>query len=96
MDDDPPGYSRPQLEPLMRDPIDQPVVALPSSGGREPGEPGFDAADRRVIPQVPVLRLALDGLALGSRWHPYWASPGSPIDAVDGLTGDLPCAEAQS
>ncbi len=39
-----------QLEPSMRDTVDQPIISLLQAAGREPGQPGADAAHRRVVP----------------------------------------------
>ena len=45
----------------MLDPVDQPFLAVLQVQGRERGEPGADAPDRRALSEVPVLRLASDG-----------------------------------
>ena len=60
------------------------------SQGREPGQPGADAAHRRVVPEV-------SGSQRGSYGAKAFmsASPSSPAHAVDGSSGHLSAAEDQ-
>ena len=84
-----------QLEPSMPSAVDRPIVGLLRSQGREPGQPGADAAHRRVVPEVSVLRLPSDGAAVTARRHSRRPSPSSPAHAVDGSSGHLSAAEDQ-
>ena len=84
-----------KLEPSMRSAFDQPVVLLLRDQGGESGEPGVDAADRRAVSQISVLRLPPDGAAIAARRRNRWPSPGSPSEALDGLGGDLSGAADQ-
>ena len=86
---------RSELEPSMPPAVDRPIVGLLRSQGREPGQPGADAAHRRVVPEVSVLRLPSDGAAVTARRHSRRPSPSSPAHAVDGSSGHLSAAEDQ-
>ena len=86
---------RSELEPSMPSAVDRPIVGLLRSQGREPGQPGADAAHRRVVPEVSVLRLPSDGAAVTARRHSRRPSPSSPAHAVDGSSGHLSAAEDQ-
>ncbi len=79
----------------MPSPVDQPVVALLHAEGRERREPGTDAAHRRAVSQISVLRLSTDGPPLAARRHLHRPPPGSQVDAIDGAGGDLSGSENQ-
>ena len=48
-----------------------------------------DAADRRAVPEVPVLRRPSDGASPAPRGRADRAAPGRSADAPDGAAGDL-------
>jgi len=75
--------------------FDQPVVVLSRTDGREPFESGADAPHRRVVSEIPVLRLPPDGPPVAARRCSRWPPPGSPADASDGSGGHLPSTENQ-
>jgi len=79
----------------MRGSVDQPVLVLSRGEGREPGDLGADAPDRRTVHEVSVLRQPSDGAAIAARERPRRPSPGSPANASDGSGGHLPSAENQ-
>ena len=86
---------RSELEPPMPSADDRPLLVLLRAEGREPGEPGTDASDRRAVSQVSVLWQPPDGPSVAARRRPRRSSPGSASHAIDGPTGDLPSAENQ-
>ena len=75
--------------------LSRPIVGLLRSQGREPGQPGADAAHRRVVPEVSVLRLP-SGAAVTARRHSRRPSPSSPAHAVDGSSGHLSAADQRA
>ena len=54
-----------------------------------------DAADRRAVPEVPVLRRPSDGASPAPRGRADRPTPGRSADAPDGASGDLSGATHQ-
>ena len=79
----------------MLDPVDQPFLAVLQAQGRERGEPGADAPDRRALSEVPVLRLASDGPPARPGRPSGRPAPGAAADAADGLASDPSAAPDQ-
>src|SRR5215472_7761396 len=75
--------------------FDQPVVVLLRAQGREPGESGLDAPDRRTVSQIPLLRQPADGVPVAAGRRMDRPSSGPAADAADGPGGDLPGAQDQ-
>ena len=74
---------RTELGPAVRAGRGEPFVAVLQSGGRERGEPGADARDRRGAHQVSILRCPADALAPAPRWPGCGCEPPAPADAGD-------------
>ncbi len=89
------SHPAPVGRPAVRAAADQPVRPLLPADWRERGDAGADAADRRGVPGVPVLRLAADDAAPAPAGSSSWPQPGCPADAQDGAAGDLPEAQYQ-
>ena len=63
--------------------------------GGERGDAGADAADRRALPEVSVLRRPSDGTPPAPRGRADRATPGQAADAPDGASGNLSGAAHQ-
>ena len=63
--------------------------------GGERGNARADAADRRALPEVSVLRRPSDGTSPAPRGRVHRATPGRPSDAPDGASGNLSGAAHQ-
>ena len=71
-----PGDGRPRRrvdhQPAVRVARHQPFVGVLHATGGERGESGADAADRRLVAGVPVLRQSADGAAPAARGACRW------------------------
>ena len=63
--------------------------------GGERGDARADAADRRAVPEVPVLRRPSDGTSPAPRGRVDRPTPGRSADEPDGASGDLSGAAYQ-
>ena len=70
----------------------QPLVGVLHAAGREPGEPGLDAADGRIVVAVPVLRQPADGAPPAARGRGCGAASGSAAEGPDGTGSAVPQA----
>src|SRR4051794_10090545 len=76
----------------MRTPGPQPLDLLSPAGDRVGGEPSADAADRRAVPQDPVLRQPEDDGVPGALRRDGQSEAGSEAHGVDGTGGVAPQA----
>ncbi len=89
------GGTRPsgaEAEPAMPAAVDRALLALRRGEGRERGDTGADASDRRAVPEVSVLRGSPDGPPSAPRGGMHRPRPGRSSDAPAGSSGDLPGA----
>ena len=71
------------------------LLALLRAEGGERRDARADAADRRAVPEIPVLRRPSDGASPAPRGRADRAAPGRPSDAPDGASGNLSGAAHQ-
>ena len=75
--------------------VDRALLALLRAEGGERRDAGADAADRRAVPEVSVLRRPSDGTSPAPRGRADRPAPGRAADASDGAPGDLSGAAHQ-
>ena len=71
--------------PAVRAGRGEPFVAVLQSGGKERGELGAGARDRRGAPEVSIPRGLSDALAPAPWWRGCGREPRAPADAGDGV-----------
>ena len=71
------------------------LLALLHAEGRGCRDARADAADRRAVPEVPVLRRPSDGTSPAPRGRADRPTPGRSADAPDGASGNLSGAAHQ-
>src|SRR5512135_3571422 len=76
----------------MRTPGSQPIELLSPTGHRVGGEPALDAADRRAVPQDPVLRQPADDGFFGAYRGDGQPQAGPAAHGVDGFGVAVPQA----
>src|SRR5215207_8144233 len=81
--------SRRQHPAAMRVAGAEPFELVPGAGGRDAGEPGLYAADRRGIPAASRVRLASDDGLVGPAGARGESQTYPASDAEDGSGGDL-------
>ena len=88
----PPGA---EPEPTMAPAGARALLALLRAEGGERGDARADAADRRAVPEVSVLRRPSDGTSPAPRGRADRPTPGRAADAPDGASGNLSGAAHQ-